>query len=358
MSRTQDSWDQRVALVERLDARVLTDLKQAATFPTQHKCHAASPGVFNSPRMCEVVREADLIISLDWVDLAGTLQASHKPGVEPSATIVNVSLDSQLHNGWSKDHFGHPPVDYVIVADPDRFLASLVQELQDIPLRRSHWEQEQPSERAPPAPEAIGDHILMSHLADALYSVVGTEELCIIRLPLGWKGADLRAVHPLSYLGQDGGGGLASGPGQAVGSALALKDTKYLPVAILGDGDYLMGSSALWTAARYRIPLLVIVANNASFYNDEVHQERVARARARSIQNKWIGIRIDDPLPDISQNAASLGAVVIGGQVTSRAGLAEALQAAVDKVKRDGSLVVVDVAVQPDDYSAALNKAK
>ena len=39
---------------------------------------------------------------------------------------------------------------------------------------------------------------------------------------LGWNGADLEAGHPLDYLGLDGGAGIGSGPGMAVGAALAL----------------------------------------------------------------------------------------------------------------------------------------
>ncbi|MGH7930526.1 MAG: thiamine pyrophosphate-dependent enzyme [Candidatus Binatia bacterium] len=38
-----------------------------------------------------------------------------------------------------------------------------------------------------------------------------------------------------------------------------------------------MTSNALWTAAKYEIPLLVVVLNNHSYYNDEEHQERMAR---------------------------------------------------------------------------------
>ena len=41
-----------------------------------------------------------------------------------------------------------------------------------------------------------------------------------------------------------------------------------------------MGITALWTAAHYRIPLLLVVANNQSFFNDEVHQERMSRGSA------------------------------------------------------------------------------
>ena len=40
---------------------------------------------------------------------------------------------------------------------------------------------------------------------------------------------------------------------------------------------FLMGVTALWTAVHYQIPLLLVIANNRCFHNDEVHQERVAR---------------------------------------------------------------------------------
>ena len=56
-----------------------------------------------------------------------------------------------------------------------------------------------------------------------------------------------------------------------------------------------MGVTALWTAVHYELPCLMIVANNRSFYNDELHQERVATERGRPVENKWIGQRIDEP---------------------------------------------------------------
>ena len=61
-----------------------------------------------------------------------------------------------------------------------------------------------------------------------------------------------------------------------------------------------MGVTALWTAAHYHIPLLVVVANNRSSFNDELHQERMARARNRPVENKWIGQRMSDPEVDLA----------------------------------------------------------
>ena len=51
-----------------------------------------------------------------------------------------------------------------------------------------------------------------------------------------------------------------------VGAALALKGSGRLPVAICGDGDYLMGVTALWTAAHYRLPLLMVMQILQSTY--------------------------------------------------------------------------------------------
>ena len=97
-----------------------------------------------------------------------------------------------------------------------------------------------------------------------------------------------------------------------VGAALALKGTGRLPIGVLGDGDFLMGNTAIWTAAHYQIPCLMIVCNNRSFYNDERHQGRVARRRGRPEENRWIGQRIGDPDIDIAGMARSQGAVGIG----------------------------------------------
>jgi thiamine pyrophosphate-dependent acetolactate synthase large subunit-like protein len=111
----------------------------------------------------------------------------------------------------------------------------------------------------------------------------------------------------MDYLGYDGAGGVGSGPGMTVGTALALAGTGRITVGIMGDGDFLGASSALWTAAHYAIPMLVIVANNRSYFTDEVQQEIVAKERSRPVGNKWIGQRIDDPPVDIPGLARDFG---------------------------------------------------
>ena len=76
VTRDRSGWDARVRLAERLGAAVLTDMKQAAAFPTAHPLHAAPAAMFPGPAASAALREADVVLSLDWVDLAGTLAAS------------------------------------------------------------------------------------------------------------------------------------------------------------------------------------------------------------------------------------------------------------------------------------------
>ena len=122
------------------------------------------------------------------------------------------------------------------------------------------------------------------------------------------------------------------------------KESGRLVVSVLGDGDFFMTSNALWTAAKYEIPLLVIIYNNLSYYNDEDHQERVALWRDRPVGNKGVGIRIEDPEPDFASLSRSLG-VAGFGPVTDPSKVCEVLDEAIAIVK-NGKPAVIDVRTQ------------
>jgi thiamine pyrophosphate-dependent acetolactate synthase large subunit-like protein len=347
-SRDEQDWDRRVALAERYGALVLSDLKNGVVFPTAHPLHPNPPGIFLPAASAELIAAADLILSLDWTDLAGTLAAAASHGHPASARIISCTTDSALRNGWSKDSFGREPVDLSVPADPDLLVRALLES--DGPVKPAEW----PATDAAPAPPArgVGDGISMHDLAEALRVALASAPACLVRLPLGWHGADLEAGHPLDFLGMDGGAGIGSGPGMAVGAALALEGSALegggrLPVAVLGDGDFLMGGTALWTAAHYRLPLLIVVANNSSFYNDVVHQERMAAQRGRPAKNSWIGQAITEPEPDLPAFARSLGFHAVG-QVSDRSALPAALAVAVGAA-RSGQCALVDVRIRPDD---------
>jgi hypothetical protein len=87
------------------------------------------------------------------------------------------------------------------------------------------------------------------------------------------------------------------------------------------------------------------VCNNRSFYNDEAHQERVARMRGRPVENKWIGQRINEPDIDLALLAVAQGAKGIG-PVTDAAKLSGAIAQGV-QLAREGEVCVIDARVRP-----------
>ncbi|KAL2196948.1 thiamine pyrophosphate enzyme, N-terminal TPP binding domain-containing protein [Corynascus similis CBS 632.67] len=386
VNRSQKSWDERVELAERYNARVLTDLKLAAAFPTKHPLHAAPPALFLNEQEIDVIRSADVIISFDWVDLAGTLKTAFPEnnglGEAPgNIRVVHITLDyPAIHDGWTKDHFAQPTVDIAVSADVDKTVSSLLAVAPPRPSPSSAPASEQTTILSASSPQDtspkdqrlhFGDDgftispnepIDLSFLARTLYATVPPDSLSLLRLPLSFPGADLIATHPLSHLGQDGGAGTGSGPGNSVGAALALRnlfhqDTQLaerilVPVAILGDGDFLMGCAALWTAVHHdrRVPMLVVVADNEAFGNDVMHQREVARQRGRDEGNAGVGTRIDEPRVDLLRVAAGFGAEIVGvgngsGRVERRAQLRGVLERAVRRVREDGAVVVVSVYV-------------
>jgi thiamine pyrophosphate-dependent acetolactate synthase large subunit-like protein len=118
----------------------------------------------------------------------------------------------------------------------------------------------------------------------------------------------------------------------------------------MGDGDYLMNVQAFWTAVHYRIPLLVLVVNNRSFFNDEIHQERVARARTRPVANRWIGQRIGEPEIDLAEMARAQGCRGIG-PVTEPDNLEAAIADGIRAVEA-GQVCVIDIRIA-SGYDAA-----
>jgi len=332
VSRDLDAWKARVVLAEKLQAKVFTDIKTPAAFPTDHPLHAAPPATFPDGAL---LKEADVVLSLDWVDTAGTLKAAW--GDAPiGAKVIRVSVDAHVHRGWSSDYQGLPPSDVYLMCEPDVAVPFLIDAVRTRPAAVS----------ARVEPKLEEDKaVTIRALARVFNELTQGMEVCLSKLPLGWNGAYRHFRHPLDYLGADGGGGVGAGPGLTVGAALALKGSGRMVVGIVGDGDFLMGNTALWTATHYRLPCLFLVANNRSFYNDELHQERVAKTRGRPVENKWIGQRIDEPDIDLAAMARAQGAEAIG-PIRNSSELLPAVHRAIDLVKK-GAVCVVDVRVVP-----------
>jgi thiamine pyrophosphate-dependent acetolactate synthase large subunit-like protein len=354
VSRKQADWDRRVRFAEVIGAAVMTSSNDAASFPTTHPLHLAAPCLRPSKAATALIEKADLILSLDWLDLAGVfrLALGTAQTQEPAdKTIVHCSVDSYRTNGWSMDHQALPAVDIPIYAEPDQFIAQLLEELDSRKTLKlkprpemkniTHWHDalNGKSEKMSGKPMTLWD------MAMTVREFARKRPITFARLPLGWPGEAYELDGPLSFLGNDGGGAVGTGPGHTIGAALALKGSDRLTVGVIGDGDYLMGVNAFWTAAHFEIPVMIVVADNRSYFNDEMHQERVAQMRSRPAQNRWIGQRIDDPRVDLVAMARAQG-FDSEAPVSTTEALAKALKRGAEIVAKGGRYFI-DSVIEP-----------
>ncbi|NDH42032.1 MAG: hypothetical protein EBY45_16805, partial [Gammaproteobacteria bacterium] len=163
---------------------------------------------------------------------------------------------------------------------------------------------------------------------------------------LGWRcgAVFLDAVLARAYLRSGDGDQALSRAKAATSDSIKAECHDFTWRIDMITGDALMSINALWTAAKYEIPALMVIANNRSYFNDEIHQQKVAEKRDRNVENRWVGQRIDDPTPDIAQLAKGLGVEAIG-PVETRDDLVAAMQQAVAAV-RAGKPFLVDVVIE------------
>jgi len=354
VSRKQADWDRRVRFAEVIGAAVMTSSNDAASFPTTHPSHLAAPCLRPSKAATALIEKADLILSMDWLDLAGVfrLALGTAQTQEPAdKTIVHCSVDNYRTNGWSMDHQALPAVDIPIHAEPDQFIAQMLDELdarkapkvKTRPELKSitHWHDASSIKAAP----TRGESMTLWDMAMTVREFAKKRPVTFARLPLGWPGEAYELDGPLSFMGNDGGGAVGTGPGHTIGAALALKGSDRLTVGVIGDGDYLMGVNALWTAAHFEIPVMIVAADNRSYFNDEMHQERVAQMRSRPAQNRWIGQRIDDPRVDLVAMARAQG-FDSEAPVSTTEALAKALKRGAEIVAKGGRYFI-DSVIEP-----------
>jgi thiamine pyrophosphate-dependent acetolactate synthase large subunit-like protein len=335
--RGSEQWSRRIQFAEATGAAVICDLKCGVGFPNPHPQFVGAPAQYPDAGSVSALCAADVIVSLDWPDLAGILAA--RPDQGKDARVIVVSADERLHNGWSFDHFGLPRSDLRIPVPADVLVAELLPRLKR--RSRTPWNRKATK---PVSPAASGP-ITLTDLAMAFEKARANAPICLTRVPFGWPEHLTRFESALDCIGYDGGGGIGSTPGITVGAALALKGSGRLPVAILGDGDLLMGSQALWTAAAEQLPALFIINNNHSFYNDVEHQERVAARRGRPVGNSHIGMSISDPRIDLPGLARAHGLKSFG-PVSKREELDQSLANAM-QMARQGATVLLDVDIPP-----------
>ncbi len=319
----------------------------------------------------ELLPQADLILALDVFDLQKALATVDRtarlarPLIGDTTKVIHISMNDLVTRSWAQEQGRLLPVDLAIAADTAVALPALAARCRAMLERdprlaasgktrnaqrtarletlrrglRDRWREEAARTRdARP--------ISFARLASDLWQVVKNENWVLVNRTLrGWTRRLWDWTVPSQYVGALMGGGVGYGIGHSIGAALAHLGSDALCIDIQPDGDLLYTPSGLWTAAHHRVPLLVVMYNNRSYYNDEDHQILMANARGRPVENAHIGLQIVDPPVDFAALARSFG-LYGEGPIEDPAGLRPALERAVRHVKKERRPALVDVITQ------------
>ncbi len=353
--RSQDGVNGLVQLATLLAAPVLQEMRMGLSFPTGHP--------LNFPDQTELlIPRSDVILGAEAIDF--TRFTHRRPGRElglpkslmrSDVRIISISLDEILHRSWAQDIHRLAPIDVPILADTAVALGDLAaicremirpSDADRIEARRRSLLDEKSKLKAQWLERVRAEWgkkpISLSRLLGELWEGVREENFVLLKNRL-WVHGIWSLDRVDQYLGDTGGGGMGYGPPAMIGGALAAKTEGRLAVGITGDGDFNYTASALWTAAHYEIPALIIVFNNRAYYSDVEFQEDIARSRGRPTENKLIGLQLDFPPINIAGLARDYGCDGVG-PLSNPDDLAPALKKAVRSVK-EGRTVVLDVLV-------------
>jgi acetolactate synthase I/II/III large subunit len=134
--------------------------------------------------------------------------------------------------------------------------------------------------------------------------------------------------------------------GVALSVALAFRGTGKVCVSIQNDGNLLYTPGSLWTAASHDIPMLVVMFNNGSYYQDVGHQTAITKIRQRLLDQVGVGVNLDRPATDFALLARSFN-LYGDGPILAPEAIRPALARGLKIVKEEGRLALVDTVTQP-----------
>ncbi|MDP3061920.1 MAG: thiamine pyrophosphate-dependent enzyme, partial [Chloroflexota bacterium] len=343
--------DETVALAELLGAPVNALSYSEVNFPTSHPLYQGALNTsWGTPRLRKMLQDADAVLVVGG-DLVRQLAATPEPLVPPGCRIVHVDSSA-----WEIEKSF--PVAAGVWADIKESLVELTSALSEglspglkraASARTDAMRQAKAQQKAAfqqRAHEALkqtpmGVEGLMATLAETLPK----DAIVTAEAPTSTD-AMMQAIpfdKPGDFFGSRGGG-LGWGMPGPVGVKLAAPQRPV--VALVGDGAAMYTIQALWTAARYAIPVTYVVCNNRTY---KILKEGMARYLApEGRESKYIGFDFYERPLNLARIAEGFG---IPGHRVERA---EELRPALEAALSAGTTAVVDVSIAEELRPQAL----
>ena len=237
------------ALARITGAPVTTTLMALGTFPASDPLWLGMLGMHGRPAANRAIDEADLIVAIGarFDDrVTGDLRE-----FAPRAKVVHVDVDpSEI----GKNVAAHIP----IVGCARRALAAIADAYEGDARRLDEWWDRIDGRRGDGAPRTGAEAAL-----DALDAIKGD---AIVTTDVGqhqmWAANRLRFDHPRRWITSGGLGTMGFGLPAAIGAQVARPGARV--VCVTGEGSLLLNVQELATAAHERLPVKLVMLENAS----------------------------------------------------------------------------------------------
>jgi benzoylformate decarboxylase len=315
-----EGWDAAISLAERLRASVWeAPAPERASFPQDHR-------LFQGMLPLSMKPLGERLDGYDVVLVVGAPVFRYYPHVPGPVLPAGTRL---IHITDDPDEAARAPAGEAIVGDArialERLAALVPPSVRpDPPVRLA------PEEALPGDPIPVA--YVMRTIAETMpKGAVVVDESASSRATLFDQ---IRVSCPASYF-FTGSGGLGFGLPAAVGIGLARPGDPV--VSVIGDGAAMFGLHAIWTAARYDVPIVFVVIDNGGY---GILKAFAAFQRTPGVPG------LDVPGLDIATVARGLGAEA--HRITSPAALPEALRKGFETALDHSKPVLLNVVVDPD----------
>ena len=319
--------DSVIALAERIHAPIVNSLKGADIVPYEHPLRIGGIGHLGTPQGLSALDNCDLLL------MAGC-DFPYRTFLPRGIDILQIDISAQ--------HIGRRcAVTHPLVGHVKPTLDALVEQVaavenrgfvSDINKKRVRWDARMDKKADVKRSDQLHPQSVVRNITDkadddALFVIdVGTATV--------WAGRHIRFRGEQRMFGSFNHGSLGVGLPAAIG--LQLSDKKRQVVAICGDGGFAMLMQDFVTAARYKLPIVVVVLNNARFGFVELEMQAHGYVRtATGLTN-----------PDFVAFADACGGLGIGVHKPGE------LNAAIDQAFASDKPVLIDAHINPTELFA------
>ncbi len=336
---TSDAFDEVADFATTLGAPVYQQtVNTGSHFPSEHPAYMGSLNR-NQVYVRELLDEYDVMVCVGADVLRMSVYSETDP-LPPTTAVVQIGLrDWELGKNYAAE--------VAFNTDVKATLPDLIEALQRLggednaaaakaridALAERNWTAQRAKARekalahqsaSPMAP----DWLMMSLVDNLPDNAIVVDEGITTTQPLL---SFLPFRHRYDYFGNVSGG-IGWGIAAAVGVQLAQPDSRV--VAVIGDGSSMYSIQALWSAAKHKLPMTFVIANNGGY--------RIIKQRLKSFHGneEFIGMDFEEPAIDPAVLAQGFGVRAIVATTPKE------FEAAMQEANASDEPILIDALVQ------------